>query len=393
MKKKNTSERTVCAVTGSRAEYSQLAGLMKAVQSEPGLKLLPVATGMHLAPEYGLTVSEVERDFPDVIRIKSMNPMNTPEGVSLSIAEGISGFAAMLAEKKPDLMLVLGDRFEIFAAVTAAFNEGIPVAHIHGGETTQGAADEAFRHCITKMSHIHLTAAEPYRKRVIQLGEDPSTVFDVGGMGASAIDGFEPMSRSELEKSINFSLGDSFFLVTFHPVTLEPGSARRHFRALLDALETRPAAKVLFTASNADAGGAEINSMIAEYTSANADRCVFVDSLGKERYFSAVSHADALIGNSSSGIAEAPGFKTPSVNIGSRQAGRIRAASVIDCEPETADIVRAIEKVYSADFRKVLQTTVNPYGSKDNTKAIVDILKNTPLDGILIKKFYDLPQL
>lgn len=390
MKKDISTERKICAVTGSRAEYDLLSGLMKAIEAEPGLKLQAAATGMHLSRDFGYTFSEVEKDFPDVFRVDSLSASNTPEGISASIASGIVGFTELFSELKPDLLLVLGDRYEIFAAAVAAMTARIPIAHLHGGETTEGAIDEAIRHSITKMSHIHLTGAEPYRKRVIQLGENPELVFNVGGMGVAGIHDFKPLSRKELEESIDFRLGEKFFLVTFHPVTLEGGSSAAQFGELLKALDTRKDTSVIFTAANADAGGTEINSMIQQYVSENPDRCVYIESMGKKRYLSALSHTDAVVGNSSSGLAEAPSFRVPTVNIGSRQAGRIRAESVIDCEPDEKSISEAIGRIYTDSFRKELLKSVNPYGEGDNIRKIIKILKDTPLENILLKKFHDL---
>lgn len=390
MKKDISTERKICAVTGSRAEYDLLSGLMKAIEAEPGLKLQAAATGMHLSRDFGYTFSEVEKDFPDVFRVDSLSASNTPEGISASIASGIVGFTGLFSELKPDLLLVLGDRYEIFAAAVAAMTARIPIAHLHGGETTEGAIDEAIRHSITKMSHIHLTGAEPYRKRVIQLGENPELVFSVGGMGVAGIHDFKPLSRKELEESIDFRLGEKFFLVTFHPVTLEGGSSAAQFGELLKALDTRKDTSVIFTAANADAGGIEINSMIQQYVSENPDRCVYIESMGKKRYLSALSHTDAVVGNSSSGLAEAPSFRVPTVNIGSRQAGRIRAESVIDCEPGEKSISEAIGRIYTDSFRKKLLKSVNPYGEGDNIRKIINILKDTPLENILLKKFHDL---
>lgn len=390
MKKDISTERKICAVTGSRAEYDLLSGLMKAIEAEPGLKLQAAATGMHLSRDFGYTFSEVEKDFPDVFRVDSLSASNTPEGISASIASGIVGFTELFSELKPDLLLVLGDRYEIFAAAVAAMTARIPIAHLHGGETTEGAIDEAIRHSITKMSHIHLTGAEPYRKRVIQLGENPELVFNVGGMGVAGIHDFKPLSRKELEESIDFRLREKFFLVTFHPVTLEGGSSAAQFGELLKALDTRKDTSVIFTAANADAGGTEINSMIQQYVSENPDRCVYIESMGKKRYLSALSHTDAVVGNSSSGLAEAPSFRVPTVNIGSRQAGRIRAESVIDCEPDEKSISEAIGRIYTDSFRKELLKSVNPYGEGDNIRKIINILKDTPLENILLKKFHDL---
>ncbi|TCK59939.1 UDP-N-acetylglucosamine 2-epimerase [Seleniivibrio woodruffii] len=381
--------RRICAVTGGRADYYLMRNLLKGIEAAAELELSVIATGSHLSPAHGMTVDAVEEDFPDVHRIDLQLGGDSPSDITKTTGRAMIAFADALETIKSDILLVLGDRYEIFAAVTAALIAGIPVAHLHGGETTEGAADEAFRHSITKMSHLHFTAAEDYRRRVIQLGEDPARVFNVGGMGAAAISRMKLMEREELEKSLGFGLGDKYIVVTFHPVTLDSTPEEEQLGQLLRALD-RFDGKIIFTGANADAGGTVINRMLAEYVANSGGRAAAFDSLGMQRYLSAVRHAYAVVGNSSSGLAEAPSLKTPTINIGCRQAGRLRAQSVIDCEPAAESILAAFKKIDTPEFQKILTETVNPYGEGDNTAKIVEILANFPLKDIIIKKFHDI---
>lgn len=381
--------RRICAVTGGRADYYLMRNLLKGIEAAAELELSVIATGSHLSPAHGMTVDAVEEDFPDVHRIDLQLDGDSPSDITKTTGRAMIAFADALETIKSDILLVLGDRYEIFAAVTAALIAGIPVAHLHGGETTEGAADEAFRHSITKMSHLHFTAAEDYRRRVIQLGEDPARVFNVGGMGAAAISRMKLMEREELEKSLGFGLGDKYIVVTFHPVTLDSTPEEEQLGQLLRALD-RFDGKIIFTGANADAGGTVINRMLAEYVANSGGRAAAFDSLGMQRYLSAVRHAYAVVGNSSSGLAEAPSLKTPTINIGCRQAGRLRAQSVIDCEPAAESILAAFKKIDTPEFQKILTETVNPYGEGDNTAKIVEILANFPLKDIIIKKFHDI---
>ncbi|WP_415238431.1 UDP-N-acetylglucosamine 2-epimerase [Seleniivibrio woodruffii] len=381
--------RRICAVTGGRADYYLMRNLLKGIEAAAELELSVIATGSHLSPAHGMTVDAVAEDFPDVHRIDLQLGGDSPSDITKTTGRAMIAFADALETIRPDILLVLGDRYEIFAAVTAALIAGIPVAHLHGGETTEGAADEAFRHSITKMSHLHFTAAEDYRRRVIQLGEDPVRVFNVGGMGAAAISRMKLMEREELEKSLGFGLGDKYIVVTFHPVTLDSTPEEEQLGQLLRALD-RFDGKIIFTGANADAGGTVINRMLAEYVANSGGRAAAFDSLGMQRYLSAVKHAYAVVGNSSSGLAEAPSLKTPTINIGCRQAGRLRAQSVIDCEPAAESILAAFKKIDTPEFQKILTETVNPYGEGDNTAKIVEILANFPLKDIIIKKFHDI---
>ena len=385
--------RRVAVVTGTRAEYGLLQGLMKEIQADSDLTLQVVVTGMHLAPEFGLTWRDIERDGFTIDRtVDMLLSADTPLGTAKSMGLGTIGLSDALSSLNPDILILLGDRFEMLSAASAAMVLNIPIAHIHGGEATLGAMDEAIRHSITKMSHLHFTAAEPYLRRVIQLGEDPSRVFNVGALGVENIRRIEPMGRRELEADLGMDLGPESILVTFHPATLEPGQAESQFNALLNALGERPGIRILFTAANADAEGRKINAMIETYVAQNKERCVFVHSLGQKRYLSALNCIGAMVGNSSSGLVEAPSFGLPTINIGRRQEGRVRAATVIDVPPEKAAILKSLDTALSKEFRESVQNAANPYEGRDTARRIKDVIKAVNLDAIRLKSFYDLPQ-
>lgn len=385
-------KRRVCVVTGSRAEYGLLYWLMKEIQSSPVLELQVVATGMHLSPEFGLTVRNIEEDgFRLDDRVDMLLSSDTPTGIAKSIGLGTIGFADAFARLKPDIVVLLGDRFEIFAAAQAALVARIPLAHLHGGETTEGAIDEAFRHAITKMAHLHFTATEEYRRRVIQLGEDPDRVFNFGAAAIDGIRNLKLLSRPELEQAMGFFFGERNLLVTFHPVTLEAGTAGQQFGELLATLDDFPEARIIFTMPNADTGGRVIRSMIEAYVEAHPERAKAYDSLGQLCYFSVMRQVDAVVGNSSSGLIEAPSFHIGTINIGDRQKGRVKAASVIDCEPVRESIRNAFRRLYSPDFQKLLRKVVNPYGEGPVANKITRVLAEYPLEGILKKRFFMYP--
>jgi GDP/UDP-N,N'-diacetylbacillosamine 2-epimerase (hydrolysing) len=384
--------RRVALVTGTRAEYGLLQGLMKEIQADPDLDLQLVVTGMHLAPEFGLTWQDIEKDGFTIDRtIDMLLSSDTPLGTAKSMGLGMIGLADALSSLAPDIVVLLGDRFEMLSAAAAALVLGIPIAHIHGGEITLGAMDDAIRHGITKMSHLHFTAAEPYRKRVVQLGEDPARVYNVGALGVENIRQMELMDQAELEDGIGMKLGPDSILVTFHPVTLEPGLSEPQFNELLSALDERPGLRILFTAANADAEGRKINAMIETYAAENKDRSVFVHSLGQKRYLGALNCIGAMVGNSSSGLVEAPSFGLPTINIGRRQEGRIRAATVIDVPPERSAIIAALDKALFNEFRESVKNSFNPYESPDTARRIKDAIKETDLSKLCPKMFYDLP--
>lgn len=383
----------ICVVTGSRAEYGLLRFVLSGISERPGLELQLVATGTHLSPEFGLTYREIEADgFEIHARVEMLLSADTPVAIAKSIGLGTIGFAEALERLRPDVLLILGDRFEILAVAQAALVARIPIAHIQGGESTEGAIDEAIRHAITKMSQLHFVATETYRKRVIQLGEEPGRVFNVGALGVDAIARLKLLERTELEEEFEFSFSPGPFLLTYHPATLESGASEDRMRALLQALESFPEQQVVITKANADTDGRVINQMVDDYASERRDRVLAVTSLGQLRYLSVMRYASAVIGNSSSGIIEAPALRVPTVNLGNRQAGRERAASVIDCENDCESIEAAISRALSERFRACLPSLESPYGEGGAAERILDLLEATPLKGRVSKRFHDLPR-
>jgi GDP/UDP-N,N'-diacetylbacillosamine 2-epimerase (hydrolysing) len=383
--------RKVCVVTGSRAEYGLLRWVLEEIRAAPELRLQLAVTGMHLSPEFGLTYREIERDgFQIDRRVEMLLSSDSPFGIAKSMGLGLIGFADALRELEPDLLLVLGDRFEIFSAAAAALVAGIPIAHVHGGELTEGAFDEALRHSITKMAQLHFVAAEEYRQRVVQLGEHPDRVFLVGGLGLDNVSRLPLLDRPALETALDFRLGPKNLLVTFHPVTLEAAASERQLAELLAALDQRPETHLIFTLPNADTQGRALCGMVERYAAGRSNARAYV-SLGQTRYLSCLRQVDAIVGNSSSGLIEAPAFHIGTVNIGDRQRGRLKAASVIDCKPDRGSINAALDRVYSQDFKTTLANVRNPYGEGGASAKIVAVLRSFPLDGIVKKSFYDLP--
>ena len=384
------NKRKVCVVTGTRAEYGLLYWLMKEIEADNDLELQVIATGMHLIPEFGLTYKEIEKDFKIDKKIEMLLSSDTSIGISKSMGLAQISFAEAYEDLKPDILVVLGDRYEIFSAVSAAMIARVPIAHLHGGETTEGAFDESIRHSITKMSHLHFTATDEYRNRVIQLGEHPSRVFNVGGMGIENIKRLKLLTKEEFEKSIDFKLNKKNILVTFHPVTLEKSTAKEQFQELLNALDELKETNIIFTKANSDTDGRIINQMIDEYVAKNSYKSVGFTSLGQLRYLSALQFVDAMVGNSSSGLAEAPSFKVGTINIGDRQKGRIKAQSVIDCEPYKGAIIVSFQKLYSQEFQKLLLSVQNPYGVGHASQRIIEEIKKIDLYNILKKSFFDI---
>lgn len=382
--------KNVCIVTGTRAEYGCLRWVMDGVAKSPTLNLQIIVTGMHLSTEFGLTYREIEKDgFHIDKKVEMVVSSDTPTSVAKSMGLGMIGFADSLKDLRPDLMLVLGDRWEIFSAVATAMIARIPVAHLHGGEATEGLIDEPIRHSVTKMSHLHFVATEEYRKRVIQLGEQPDSVFLVGGLGIDNILKLKLLGRKELEKALDFKQGSKNLLVTFHPVTLEHSTSEDQMKELLAALGKLKDTHLIFTLPNADTDGRILFTLIEDFVEKHPHSRAYT-SLGQLRYLSCIQHIDGVVGNSSSGLAEVPSFKRGTINIGDRQRGRIKANSVIDCEPTRQSIGEALKKLYSKDFQRTLKTVVNPYGTGGASEAIVKILENISLDDILKKEFYDL---
>lgn len=384
--------RKICVVTGSRAEYGLLSGLMRAIQEDKELQLQVIATNMHLSPEFGLTYREIEKDgFLIDKKVQMLLSSDTPNATAKSVGLATIGFADAYEDLRPDLIVVLGDRFEILAAVSAALFYKIPVAHLHGGEITEGAYDDCIRHAITKMSHLHFTSTEAYRQRVIQLGEQPDRVFYVGAIGVENIKRVPLMSQEELEESVGFELGEKSLLVTYHPVTLDNHTAESQCRNLLEALDAFPDYKVIFTLPNSDTDGRIIIRLINEYVSLRPERCMAVPSLGLRRYLSALRYVSAVVGNSSSGIIEVPSFGIPTLDIGDRQKGRIAAESVWHCGTRKEEIKEGLKEVLSDAFRRKAKVCINPYEKTDTVKNIFKVISSYPLDRLRQKKFYDIP--
>jgi GDP/UDP-N,N'-diacetylbacillosamine 2-epimerase (hydrolysing) len=380
----------ICVVTGTRAEYGLLRWVVEGIRQSPELELQLIATGMHLSPEFGMTVKMIEEDgFKIDRKVEMLLSSDTVVGVTKSMGLGIIGFADALAELKPDLMLVLGDRYEIFAAAASAMIARIPIAHLHGGETTEGAFDEAIRHSITKMSHLHFVAAEEYRRRVIQLGEQPENVFNVGGLGIDNIIRLKLLTCDELEEALDFKLKKRNLLVTFHPVTLEKNTSAQQMDELLAALAELKDTGLIFTMPNADTDGRVLLMMIKEFC-AEFPQARAYTSLGQLRYLSCIQHFDGVVGNSSSGLLEVPFFKKGTINIGDRQQGRLKAGSVIDCDPTQVSIRKALNRLLSPEFQAQLLDVETPYGNGGASGAIVRRLESQSLDNLLKKRFYDL---
>lgn len=387
--KSPNNPRKICVVTGSRADYGLLKWLLEGIEKESSLKLQLIVTGSHLSPEFGLTYKEIENDFQISLCLETLTSSDTPVGITTSMGLGLIRFGDAYTQLMPDLVVVLGDRYEIFSAAAASLIAKIPVAHIHGGETTEGAFDEALRHSITKMSQLHFVATEEYERRVIQLGEHPETVFKVGGLGVDSLKRFELLSKSELERSLNITLLDKNLLITFHPATLEKQTAIHQMSELLDALSELSDTNLIFTMPNADTDGRALIQMIKDFCSKYKNAHWFT-SLGQLNYFSLVNYIDGVVGNSSSGLMEVPTFKKATINIGDRQKGRLKSSSVIDCEPIKSSIKKAILNSYEEQFTRHLIKTINPYGEGGAVDKIIEILKTIPLENLLKKKFYNL---
>lgn len=383
--------RKVCVYTSTRADYGLLRNLIKEIYACPELDLQLLVSGTHLMARQGMTINEIQADgyaLDQCIDIDLSD--DSPEGICNSMGLAISKYGKAMMEIRPDILLVLGDRFESFCFAAAANVCRIPIAHIHGGETTVGAIDEAFRHSITKMAHLHFPCCEIYRQRIIQLGESPDRVFNVGALGIENIQKMKLLRKNELESSIGFKLDRPFFMVTFHPVTLESDSAGKQFAELLAALDQFPNYKCIFTQANADTDGQIINKMVYEYVENHPERCMATPSLGYLRYLSAMKLCTAVVGNSSSGILEAPAFKIPTINIGDRQKGRIRAESIVDCIPTQTSITMAFQKALSKEFLNNLHEMRNLYENSETSTRIKEIIKSINLSSIIKKEFYDI---
>lgn len=381
----------ICVITGTRAEFGLLKPLIQRIDQDGELEMQLVVTGMHLSSEFGLTYREIEEaGFEITERNEMLLSSDTPSAITKSIGMGLIGFADIFTRLMPDIIVILGDRYEMLAAATAAMVHRIPIAHIHGGELTLGAMDDAFRHSITKMSTLHFASTEEYRKRIIQLGEQPGSVFCVGALGVENIKSQKLLGKEELERDINFSLEQAYVIVTFHPVTLEKSTAEEQFGNLLLALEEFREYRIIFTKANADTDGRIINQLIDEYVEDNERAAAFM-SLGMIRYLSALQYCEMVIGNSSSGIIEAPSFHIPTVNVGNRQEGRVRGKSVIDCDCTVEGITHALHLAQEMNKNRVLSNECNPYERENTSESILQVVKDyLKRESGTKKKFYDI---
>ncbi len=381
----------ICFVTGTRAEYGLLYWPMDQLRNDKKYNLQIIATGTHFSKDHGMTYEEIEKDGFEIDHKVALNlDSDSPSSISKYAGQAIIGFTDAYKKLKPDIVAILGDRYEMLSASTAALFMNRPIMHIQGGETTYGAFDEAIRHSITKMSYWHFTASEVYRKRVVQLGEDPSRVFNVGGLGVDGILKSKLLTKKELSKKLNINFKKKNLLVTYHPVTLEKESSKKRFKEVLDALEKLENTLIIFTAPNADSDSKIIKKMIDKFIYENSSSSLFFDSMGQINYLSTMKYVDAVLGNSSSGLLEAPSFKIGTINIGERQEGRLKAHSVIDCAPTSKSITNALNHLYSNEFQKKLNNAINPYGDGKATEKILSHLKDLTLPYELKKEFYDL---
>jgi len=385
--------RKICIFTGTRAEYGLLKPLIDELKLEKSIELQLIISGMHLSPEFGLTYKEIDTEgFTEVEKVEMLLSSDTPIGVSKAMGLGMIGYAEALDRLKPNLLVGLGDRFELFVVVSAAMIFGIPVAHLHGGEATEGLIDESIRHSISKMSHLHFAATEIFRKRIIQLGENPKRVFNVGAIGIDNIKKLKLLNRNELENKINFSINKKTILVTFHPVTLENSTAESQFHELLNAIDNFDDIKIIFTKPNSDTGGRIIIKLIDDYVNKNKNKAISFISMGQLLYLSTLQFMIGVVGNSSSGLVEVPSFKIGTINIGDRQRGRIKATSVIDCSPNKNDIIKAFNKLFSSKFQNTLKHISNPYELKYGltSRKIKEIIISYPLENLIKKQFYNI---
>ena len=381
----------ICVITGSRAEYGLLANLLKKLKKNKFFDLQIIVTGMHLSTEFGETYKEIENDGLKINKkIEVVLSSDTAESISKSIGLGFISFSEAYKDLKPHIVIILGDRYELLAPAFSALLNNIPIAHIHGGEVTTGAFDDAIRHSISKMSWLHFCSTEVYKKRLIQLGENPSAVFNVGGLGAENVNKINLIKKEKLEKELNIKLDKNFFLVTFHSTTLEKNTSKKYFQNLLNALNEFKDFKIIFTLPNSDTDGRVIIKLIKNFQSKHKERVYYFTSLGQTKYFSLIKYCKAVIGNSSSGLLEVPSFKIPTVNIGERQTGRVYAPSVINCLATKKSITLAIKKTFNKKFSSKLKNIKNPYYNGETSKKIINILKNKKIPQNLKKVFYDL---
>lgn len=381
----------IAVFTGSRAEYGLLYWIIKRIHERDTSELQLLVGGMHLSPEFGMTVSQIENDgFPITDRLEFLLSSDSAVGIAKSMGLALIAAAESFSRNKPDLVVLLGDRFETMTVAQAAMVARIPIAHIHGGEATEGLIDEAVRHSITKMAHLHFTATETYRDRVIQLGERPEQVFNFGAPGIDSITRLNLLPRTALSEAVNFNINGKYFLVTYHPVTLEPDGAINSLESLLEALDKFPKHQIIITYPNADTHGRRLLKVLDDYQVKNSSRVKLSSSLGQLRYLSLMKYCDAVIGNSSSGLIEAPSFKVPTVNIGNRQQGRVCGDTVINTDEEYESIYLAISRALNPEFRDICAGSINPYGLGKASDRIVDVIERTHLESLIFKPFHDL---
>lgn len=381
----------ICVATGTRAEYGLLKPLIDELKKYSNIQVQLLVTGTHLSPEFGLTYTQIERDeFIIDSKVEMLLSSDTAEGITKSMGLGMIGFSQELQKLKPDLLVILGDRFEMLSLASTALIFKIPIAHLHGGEITEGAYDDAIRHAITKLSHLHFTSTETYKNRVIQLGEHPETVFNVGAIGIDNVQKMKLLSRTELENELQISFGKWNYIVAFHPETLKDETVELQFMKLLSAIDRMEDSFFIFTKANADTGGRIINELMGDFVKQNSTRAVLFDSLGSLRYLSVVHNCTALVGNSSSGILEAPALDTPSINIGDRQKGRIMGASVLSCSSNTEEILKLMKRVQDNSFIANLFDAENPYGIGVASEKIARVLNDLDVNDLGAKKFYNL---
>jgi GDP/UDP-N,N'-diacetylbacillosamine 2-epimerase (hydrolysing) len=391
MKESVAMTRRICVFTGGRAEYGLLKPLLDEIKKDLSLELKLLVSGMHLSQEFGLTHKVIEEDgFIVNEKVEIILSSDTPISVCKSMGLGMISFSEAIVRMKPDIFVVLGDRFETMAATIAAFVCRVPVAHIQGGELTLGAIDEQFRHSITKMSLLHFVTTDEHEKRVLQLGEDPLRVFNYGAINVEAMKRVEALEKEEVEKEISFSFGSTSILVTFHPVTLESNTAGEQFSQLLEAIHSFDNLRIIFTKTNADTDGRIINDLIDKFVEENPKKSIAFTSLGQLLYINALRYIDVVVGNSSSGIIETPTFKVPTVDIGDREKGRVMAANIINCEQSVAGIREAVETALSEKFKESLCNMTNPYEQDNTAKNIANKLGSYHLPRTAKKEFHDI---
>ena len=381
----------ICIVSGSRAEFGLLRFVIEGVKNSSLLDLQLIVTGMHLSTEYGLTYKEIEKcGFKIDKKIETVLASDTPSSITKSTGLGLIGCAQSFEELNPDCVVILGDRYEVFACALAALFFKIPIVHIHGGELTRGSFDDSIRHSITKMSWFHFVASEEYKNRVIQLGENPKNIRNVGGLGVDSIKRLKLLKKNELKlkKAINF--GERNLLITFHPSTLEIKSSKKQIENLISSLNEIKNCYFIFTMPNADTDSKIIKNVIKEFVNKNKNRAISFTSLGQRKYLSVLQFVDAVVGNSSSGLLEAPSFKIGTINIGKRQDGRMKSKSIIDCDPTKRSISSALKKLFSKDFKETLKSVENPYGDGNASSNIIDFLEEVKLPNSIDKKFFDI---